>query len=113
MNITETLTSNHYLVTHLVGPNQHGIRLDSFLKTRYRKRSREQIKRAIGSGAITVKRNQSPHLTWGQTKPSSQLVPGDQVWVMTERKVEPEVCFDYRILFEDEDLFVISKPPHL
>lgn len=113
MNITRTLTSDHYLVTHSVGPNQHGIRLDSFLKLRYRKRSREQIKKAIEAGAITVQRTQGPHLTVGRLKPSSQLIPGDEVLVLTERKVEPEVSFDYKILFEDEVLFVIDKPPQL
>ena len=113
MNITRTLTSDHYLVTHSVGPNQHGIRLDTFLKERYRKRSREQLKRAIGSGAVTVRRTQSPHLHVGRPKPSSQLIPGDEVLVLTERRPEPAVCFDYRILYEDDVLFVIDKPPQL
>ncbi len=113
MNVTHTLTSDHYLVTHSVGPNQNGIRLDTFLKERYRKRSREQLKKAIDSGAISVRRNQGPHLTVGRPKPSSQLIPGDEVLVLTERKPEPEVRFDYKILFEDEVLFVINKPPSL
>ncbi len=56
MNITRTLTSEHYLVTHSVGPHQQGIRLDSFLKERYHRRSREQLKRAIGAGAVNPSR---------------------------------------------------------
>lgn len=113
MNITRTLTSDHYLVTHSVGPNQQGIRLDSFLKDRYRKRSREQLKKAIDAGAVTVKRTQGPHLSVGRPKPSSQLIPGDEVLVLTERKPEPAVSFDYKILFEDDVLFIIDKPPQL
>ncbi len=113
MNVTENLTTNHYLVTHSVGARQQGMRLDTFLKQRYRKRSREQLKRAIGIGAVSVRRNQGPHLTVGRPKPSSHLVPGDEVLVMTERKPEPFVRFDYQILFEDEALFVINKPPNL
>ncbi len=113
MNVSHSLTSDHYLVTHRVGPSQQGIRLDHFLKERYRKRSREQLKRAIDTGSITVKRSQGPHLTVGKPKPSSQLIPGDEVLVLTERKPEPSVCFDYQILFEDRDLFVIHKPAHL
>jgi 23S rRNA pseudouridine1911/1915/1917 synthase len=113
MNVTHTLTQNHYLVTHSVGPNQHGIRLDAFLKERYHRRSREQLKRAIDSGAVSVRRNQGPHLTVGRPKPSSQLIPGDEVLVLTERKPEPSVCFNYEILFEDETLFVINKPANL
>ncbi len=113
MNITHSITTDHYLVTHSVGPNQQGIRLDAFLKERYHRRSREQLKRAIGLGVISVRRNQGPHLTVGRAKPSSQLIPGDEVLVLTERKPEPTVNFDYSILFEDENLFVINKPPQL
>jgi 23S rRNA pseudouridine1911/1915/1917 synthase len=107
------LTPDQYLVTYSVGPNQNGVRLDQFLKARYTRRSREQLKRAIADGAITVKRTQSPHLTMGKEKPSSQLIPGDEVHVLTEKKPEPEVRFDYQVLFEDESLFVINKPPML
>jgi 23S rRNA pseudouridine1911/1915/1917 synthase len=113
MNITHHLTAEQYLVTHSVGPNQHGIRLDHFLKDRYHKRSREQIKRAIDAGVVTLRRNQSPHLLSGRLKPSSQLIPGDEILVLTERKPEPEVCFDYQIIYEDDVLFVINKPPNL
>jgi 23S rRNA pseudouridine1911/1915/1917 synthase len=106
-------SSDQYLVTHEVGPNQHGIRLDAFLKDRYRKRSREALKRAIDSGAIQVERRGGPHLTVGRLKPSSQLIPGDVVGVLSERKPEPEVNFDYRLLHEDDALFVIDKPANL
>jgi 23S rRNA pseudouridine1911/1915/1917 synthase len=113
MNVTHNLTADQYLVTHLVGPSQHGIRLDNFLKERYRRRSREQIKRAIDDGAITVKRDQGPHVTFGRMKPSSQLIPGDEVLVLTEKKPEPEVNFNYHVIYEDEGLFIIHKPPNL
>jgi 23S rRNA pseudouridine1911/1915/1917 synthase len=112
MKFSENVTDTHYLVTYSV--RQNGIRLDSFLKEHYRKRSREQLKRAIeDDGVVTIQREQSPHLTVGRLKPSLQLLVGDRVLVLTERKVEPEVCFDYRIIFEDDVLFVIDKPPNL
>jgi 23S rRNA pseudouridine1911/1915/1917 synthase len=113
MNVTHSLSADQYLVTHAVGPNQHGIRLDNFLKERYRRRSREQLKRAIDAGAISVRRTQGPHLQFGKAKPSSQLIPGDEVLVLTERKPEPEVDFNYQILFEDDVIFIINKPPQL
>jgi 23S rRNA pseudouridine1911/1915/1917 synthase len=113
MNFTRSLTNDHYLVTHSVGPNQHGIRLDAFLKERYHRRSREQLKRAIDSGVVTLKRDQSPHLKAGKIKASSSLIPGDEILVLTERKPEPDVSFDYRILYEDESIFVINKPANL
>lgn len=113
MKTSHELSENHYLVSHSVGPNQQGIRLDAFLKQYYRRRSRETLKRAIEEGAITIRRTQGPHVTVGRLKPSSQLLYGDEVLVMSERKPEPEVCFDYKVLYEDETLFVIEKPANL
>lgn len=113
MNVTRNLTSDEYLVTHSVGPGEDGWRLDSFLKDRYRKRSRETLKKAIDSGAISIKREQSPHLTVGRLKPGLTLVTGDEVLVLSERKPEPEVDFNYKLLYEDDVLFVIEKPANL
>lgn len=107
------LTADTYNVTHTVGPHQNGIRLDAFLKDRYKKRSRVQIQTAIANGSITLSRAHAPHLTAPSPKPSSHLIAGDQVLVRSERKPEPEVNFDYRIIFEDGQLLVIDKPAHL
>jgi 23S rRNA pseudouridine1911/1915/1917 synthase len=112
-HLSTQLSEDQYLVTHEVGPNQGGIRLDRFLKERYRHRSRETLKKAIDSGAITLERSQGRHLVVGRLKPSSQLVVGDRVLVLSERRPEPEVDFNYRVLFEDEWLFVIEKPANL
>ena len=107
------VTSEQLLVTHSVAPGETGTRLDAYLKYYYSRRSREEIKRAISSGRIRVIREQSPHLHLGKLKPSSQLIAGDEVQVMTPRKPEPPVNFDYKIIFEDEWLFVIEKPAPL
>lgn len=107
------LTGSEYLVTHTVGSRSAGIRLDRFLMERYRRRSREQIKRAIESGAVTIQRAGVPHLSLGRIKASSALYPGDVVAVLSVRKPEPEVNFDYKILYEDEHIAVIDKPPNL
>jgi 23S rRNA pseudouridine1911/1915/1917 synthase len=108
---SENITDTHYLVTYEV--RQHGMRLDAFLKEHYRGRSREQLKRVIGSGAITIQRSQGPHVTVGRLKPSLQLIYGDEVQVLSEKKVEPDVCFDYTIVHEDEVLYIINKPANL
>jgi 23S rRNA pseudouridine1911/1915/1917 synthase len=108
---SENLTDTHYLVTYEV--RQHGVRLDAFLKEHYRSRSREQLKKIIGSGAVTIQRPQGPHVSVGRLKPSLQLVYGDEVQVLSEKKVEPEVCFDYTVVHEDEVLYIIDKPPNL
>jgi 23S rRNA pseudouridine1911/1915/1917 synthase len=111
MKFSENVTDTHYLVTYRV--RQNGLRLDAFLKEHYRKRSREELKRAIDRGIVTIQREQSPHLTVGRLKPSLQLIIGDEVQVLTERKVEPEVSFDYKVIYEDDVLFVINKPANL
>lgn len=109
--VEEFTSENHYLVTHTV--ERTGIRLDAFLKLRYRKRSREAIKRAIDEGSITIVRTQGPHVSVGKLKASTQLIAGDQVMVLSERKSEPPVCFDYKIIYEDEAILVIEKPANL
>jgi 23S rRNA pseudouridine1911/1915/1917 synthase len=114
MKSTDHFSSeNHYIVTHTVDRGFTGTRLDAFLKDRYRKRSREVLKRAIEDGSISILRRQGPHLQVGKLKPSTQLIEGDEVQVLSERKPEPEVSFDYQVLFEDDVLFVISKPANL
>lgn len=109
----EHVTPESYQMTHWVGPHQHGIRLDHFLKERYVKRSRGQLQRAIEAGCIFLLRNQSPHLQAGVLKASSQLVPGDEIRVVSERRPEPAVDFNYQILHEDEALLVVNKPAGL
>lgn len=110
---TKTLTSNQYVVTYYVGSNQTGVRLDRFLMTRYRRRSREQLKKAIDSGAVTVIRPGKNHTFMGKMKASFALIAGDTVQVLSIRKPEPIVNFNYSILFEDDEILVIHKPPNL
>ncbi len=112
-NKQEEFSENEYLVTHEVGAGEDGWRLDHFLKDRYRKRSRESIQKAIETGAISIKREQSPHLHLGRLKPSAQVFNGDRVMVLSERKPEPEVNFNYRVIYEDDSIFVIEKPANL
>jgi 23S rRNA pseudouridine1911/1915/1917 synthase len=104
---------DEYVVTHLVPQGYEGVRLDAFLKERYRKRSRVQVQKAIETGAITIIRNQSPHLMLGKLKASSALYPGDEIHVLSERKPEPPVNFDYQVIHEDEHFLIINKPANL
>jgi 23S rRNA pseudouridine1911/1915/1917 synthase len=113
MRPTHAVTGDLLLVTHTVTPENHGVRLDQFLKDFYTRRSRERLQEDIRSGVIRIVRNQSPHLTVGRLKPSFQLITGDEVHVTTRKKPEPPVSFDYKVLYEDEALFVIDKPPNL
>lgn len=112
MSRTEKLGPQYYQVTHRVALNQAGTRLDSFLKDRYRRRSRASLQRAIETGAITLVRT-GKHLMVGRLKPSSVLASGDQVLVRSERKPEPKVNFDYETIYEDAAILALSKPAPL
>ncbi len=111
--MTKRISGSEYKVTHSVGSNQAGIRLDRFLMDRYTRRSREKIKRVIDSGAVTVIRASARHLSLGKIKASFSLQPGDIVQVVSIRKPEPEVNFQYKVLYEDAEILVIDKPPNL
>ncbi len=112
-DVKKTLQGDQYLVSHSVGPNRSGHRLDRFLAERYRTRSREKLKNTIENGSITILRRGAHHQNVGRLKPSYVLREGDRVQVLTIRRPEPEVCFDYSILFEDDDIVVIQKPANL
>lgn len=108
----ETLYPSEYVILYRVQQSDK-IRLDNFLKEHYSRRSRESIQAAIESGVVSVERQQSPHLKIGKLKASTMLLQGDLVRVVSQKKVEPPVNFNYSILYEDDVLFVIDKPPNL
>jgi 23S rRNA pseudouridine1911/1915/1917 synthase len=110
--IHKHLIGEEYLVTHRVPEKNNGMRLDRFLMDRYRRRSREQLKRAIEVGAITVIRTGLHHPT-GKMKASFSLQHNDVVHVLSRRKPEPAVNFDYTVLYEDADILVVDKPANL
>ncbi|MBN22989.1 MAG: hypothetical protein CL678_17015 [Bdellovibrionaceae bacterium] len=112
MKTERTLFADAYLVVHTVSPAQQGQRLDSFLKKVDSHRSRERIKKDIRSGKIEIKRPDSS-LSIGKIRPSTLLQAGDEIHLRSEKKAEPPVSFDYKVLYEDENLFVIDKPAHL
>ena len=98
-------TENTYLMKWTVENGESGQRLDPFLKEKYRKLSREYIKQAIKVGHITL--NHEP------TKPSRMLRSDDKVFVLSVKKNEPQVDFNFEILYEDDALMVINKPGNL
>ena len=110
---TKQISGEQYKVTHSVGPNQAGIRLDRFLMDRYQRRSREKLKKIIDSGSVSILRQGGKHLHLGRIKASFTLQPGDIVQVLSTRKPEPPVNFNYKTIFEDEEILVIEKPPNL
>jgi 23S rRNA pseudouridine1911/1915/1917 synthase len=98
-------SENVFVMKWTVENGEAGQRLDHFLKEKYRKRSREFIQRAIRDGLIKL--NHEP------SKPSRILRPQDKVYVTSIKKNEPEVDFNYSVIYEDDCLMVINKPGNL
>jgi len=83
-------------------------RLDKVL-TEHLGMSRNQIEKLIESSLVSV--NGTP-----VTKTSHKVVMGDTIeYTFKEALKKEAVCvdFDVPILYEDEDILVINKPPHL
>jgi len=102
------LSPDHYLVIHSTDPRQKKIRIDHFLKTRYPFLSRRTLQKIIHSGSLQVRRTQT-YFQLSRLKPSLILQPGDEVLISRKKKKEPEVNFQYQILYEDPFLLVINK----
>lgn len=100
-------------VRHLVDEEHHGFRLDQFLQLYLDSFSREMIKKKIKEKEITIKGRPGTH------KPSSILHHKDEVIIrFYKSKYEDEYWRGEKlplqtkpdIVFEDNDLIVISKP---
>jgi 23S rRNA pseudouridine1911/1915/1917 synthase len=96
-------------LTRLIVPEEDaGLRLDRFLAGSGRGWSRSQVARWIAEGHVT--RNGGP------TKPAQFLQPGDVIEVVPPAALPSgllpqEIPLD--VLYEDEHLIVINKPPGL
>ena len=108
----EELLANTYIVTHLVDNSHDGCRADVFIKSCLRRKSRAFIQRSIDEGTIlleTREQGQTPRL-----KASTALKVGDIVKILLDRsRPEPVVDFNYKVLFEDDEILVIHKPGNL
>lgn len=104
-NRQNTTTADSYLVTWTVQPGEVGMRLDLFLREKYRRLSREYLQKAIKEGRVTLNHE--------NTKPSRILRVHDKVYVLSVKKEEPEVDFNYKVLYEDQSILVVDKPGNL
>jgi len=90
----------------VVGPGESGWRLDVFLAHYLPDYSRVHLRRVIATGAVTVDQ--------GGCKPSYRLKPGQRVSLVLpeipRESPRPEPI-PLEILYEDDDLAVINKPP--
>ncbi|WP_372655771.1 RluA family pseudouridine synthase [Halobacteriovorax sp.] len=114
--IDKTFESNKYTAVYLVEEEHDGMRLDQYLQTYLASWSREQVKKKISQGDISIKDRPGKHRasTKIYTRDIITLITNkteheDEYWngELLELQTEPE------ILFEDEDLIIISKPPYM
>ena len=98
-------TKDTFLIKWTVCASEANQRLDRFLKTKYKKRSRECIKKAIQNGRI--------HMNSRIVKAGHMLKENDEISVLSVKGREPEVDFNYTVVYEDEDILVIDKPGNL
>lgn len=86
-------------------PDSVGERLDKFLDEKFEDKSRSQIQKLIKSGTVFVNRE--------KVKAGYLLSENDVVFVK-EAELDDEIKaenLNLEILFEDDDFFVINKPP--
>ena len=105
MNREIEATENTFLMKWTVRSSEAKQRLDHFLKTKYKKRSREFIKKAIQNGRVSMNSK--------TVKAGYMLKEKDEVSVLSIKGKEPEVDFNYKTIYEDEDILVIDKPGNL
>ncbi len=89
-----------------IAPEEAGIRLDQFLAARIPSLSRSRIQDLIKGGHI--------RLNGKETKPSAKLHAQDRLDVAEPPPIPvetPAEAIALAVLFEDDDLIVVNKPP--
>jgi 23S rRNA pseudouridine1911/1915/1917 synthase len=96
----------------IVGPDEAGIRLDKYLAAAGRVGSRPRAVTAIERGKVFVNDREATHAGAG-----ARLAAGDvvRVWIdrpgSAKRRASLGDARDLPIVFEDEQLIVLNKPP--
>lgn len=85
--------------------HEAGIRLDLVMSRRFPMISRIGWQERIRDGRVS--------LGGGRARPSSRVHEGQEVTFRYDRRPEPAVSMDVRVLFEDPESVVISKPANL
>ena len=116
MILEKNFTPEFFAITYLVKDENDGKRLDQFLSLHNPSFSREEIKRRIKSGFVEIIDRPGKH------KPTTKLRTGDKL-TMTLHKtthedeywngVKLELETEPKVVFDDDDLIVISKPPYM
>lgn len=115
--IQKSFTTERYVVTHPVQPEQDGWRLDQFVQKCMPTMSREFVKKKIEKGEVGISGRKPPH------KSSVKVHYGEKVTITTHNDgmIEDEYWHGEvvprdqgpTIVYEDEGLLVVNKPPYM
>jgi len=114
--VEKDFTKDSYTVVLEATEHSKDLRIDQFLQLYLLTLSRELIKNKIKRGEVIL--IDRP----GNLRPSTKVLKGDQVKLFVKRGNEEDEYWrgeviktekDPAIIFEDEDLIVIAKPPYM
>lgn len=115
--VEKSFSTEKYVVTHTVQPDQDGWRLDQFVQKCMPTLSRQYLKKKIEKGEVEIGGRKPPH------KPSVKVHYLEKVTITTHNDglIEDELWHGKPILrdqkpgiiFEDDELIVINKPPFM
>ena len=88
-----------------IGPHAQGQKLIEFLCRRFTYFSDPQWRQCIESRDVL--------LNGENANPEHVLIAGDLVQYFAMKKPEPKVPTQIPIIYQDEDLMVVNKPPHI
>jgi RluA family pseudouridine synthase len=92
-------------ITSKIDSISNNTRLDLWLSSRFNYHSRNQWQTVIKKGEILVNGSKS--------KASKILITGDKIEFIIDEYDEPDVNKNYKIIFEDENILAVNKPPDL
>lgn len=116
MILEKNFTPEFFAITYLVEDEHDGMRLDQYLGLFNPSFSREELKRRIKDKNVLVKDRPGKH------KPTTKLHAGDEVTMTLHKTTHEdeywdgeklELEFEPPVIYEDDDLIVISKPPYM
>ena len=105
----ETSDELYERMSLIVDRGQEPMRLDKFLVARIEHASRNKVQQAIESGRVLINGK--------QVSSNHKIKPGEEIVVYSDKEVQGEEIvpeqMPLNIVFEDEDVLIINKPPGL
>jgi len=99
-------SDDEVILRYVVPKSYEGLRVDVFLKSRFKRISRTRVRQIIESGNCFFKNRK-------EMAPSSRVRAHDVICVRREMRDEVEVPAYYKVIHEDGRLLVVDKPAGL